>query len=174
MQLDKKGFINKRQLNKYQGDSRNVANLKELVNSKSTIHVTLTDDPINVTDKMGKQNSVEMFYQGQMEDFKDPNFEYTSGNVNGDVGMGGLALLPGNYSETISPNNNIYLYINKIFSKLSQSEVFCDESAHALIFLRTGDRSKSSHQQVPGLGETNTMLRNIIIESRKETVKKQQ
>ena len=81
VQLDKKGFINKRQLNKYQGDSRNVANLKELVNSKSTIHVTLTDDPINVTDKMGKQNSVEMFYQGQMEDFKDPNFENKIGRA---------------------------------------------------------------------------------------------
>jgi len=118
-----------------------------LVASDITINVTLTAQNVTYADNDGNLLSMSMPSLGTDPDFADPNFQYVNGTVDGDTGRGGVALLPGQGTSGVnSPDNAIHVYVNADFTKLGQAEMYSHEAnSHALMYIRTGDRSKSGH-----------------------------
>ena len=61
--------------------------------------------------------------------------------------------------------------INQKLSETGRAETYSHEAnGHGLMYIRTGDRKQSAHQAV-GSKEMNIPLRNMIISSRKETIR---
>ena len=68
-------------------------------------------------------------------------------------------------------DSRIDVVIHRSLSETGRAETYSHEAnGYALMYVRTQDRYKSAHQQ-RGLKETNIPLRNMIINSRKETIK---
>ena len=170
--LDKNGYINKELLNSYSSESGNFNALKELVNSDYDISVRL-DDSYSYIDNDGNTRESKMNYVEADEFLADKNFEYTSGLTTGEGGNNGVTLLPGKGESGVnsSSNSNIEVIINKNLSENGRAEIYGHEAnGHALMYVRTGNRHKSAHQ-FAGSKEMNIPLRNMIISSRKETIR---
>ena len=113
-----------------------------------------------------------MSYNGADEFYMDTNFESTNGLTTGEMGKFGITLLPGKGKSGVnsSDENSIDIIVNKNFSKVGRAESYSHEAnGHALMFVRTRNRDRAGHRFV-GNKETNIALKNMIIESRKETI----
>lgn len=124
-------------------------------------------------DNDGNIVNKEMSYIEPDEDFADKSFEYTNGLTTGEGGNNGVTLLPGKGESSVNSLNNsiIEVVVNNELSKIGRAETYSHEAnGHVLMFVRTNDRNKSAHQAF-GVKEMNIPLRNMIISSRKETIK---
>ena len=170
--LDDNGYINKSVLNSHKNGSSNYNALKELVNSDLDIYVRL-DKTYKYRDNFGRILHENMSYVEPDEYLADKNFESPNGLTTGEGGKNGITLLPGNGQSGINSihNGRIDIIINEKLSEIGRAETYSHEAnGHALIYVRTKNRDASAHH-FSGMKELNTTLRNMIIDSRKETIK---
>ena len=170
--LNKNGYIDKEALEGFKGNSVNFEALKELVNSKYDISVKLGVS-YSYMDNAGNILSHEMNYLEADKDLADEDFQYTNGLTTGEGGNNGVTLLPGKGESSVNSMEDLKIdvIIHQNLSEIGRAETYSHEAnGHALMYVRTQDRYKSAHQY-RGLTETNIPLRDMIINSRKETIK---
>ncbi|MBE6288465.1 MAG: RHS repeat-associated core domain-containing protein [Mediterranea massiliensis] len=172
VRLDKQGFIDKTLLNSYSSKSFNFNALKELVNSDILISVRL-DNSYSYIDNEGVLHNKNMTYFEPDKYFMDVNFEYTNGLTTGETGNNGITLLPGKGESGVNSidNGSIEIIVNDKLSKIGRAETYSHEAnGHGLMFVRTRNREESAHK-FNGLEEMNIPLKELIINSRKETIR---
>ena len=91
----------------------------------------------------------------------------------------GKVLFPDKDGMQNSPNGNIVVIVNKNLSPAGAAESYSHEAnGHALLYiLNGGDHKGASHQAGDGLcsgGDRNKTLVEMIINSKKETIKNMQ
>jgi len=172
VQLNEYGFIDREILNRYSCDNYNYQNLLELVNSKMTIEFSVSDR-FDYYDSYGLlHNDGKLSYGGIDQDFKDNNFESVSGLTTGETGNYGKTLFPDLDGLQNSSSNKIEIYLHPSLSRIGAAEAFSHEGyGHVLLYLRNGfNHNGASHQPV-GLHDTNTVLVEMILKARQETIK---
>ena len=181
VQLDKNGYIDQSLLSSYSGDSKNFNSLMTMVNAETTVDVKL-DDQFTFAGKDGETGTATMSYSDfdpkyDTEADKDLTGETMGGTSTGESGFLGKTLFPDNEGIQNSPNDNIIVIVNKNLSAEGAAEMYSHEAnGHALLYIQNGgDHKGASHQPVDGKWvEGNTTLKNMIIESKKETIKNMQ
>ena len=170
VQLNANGQIDASLLSGHESSSGNYQLLKELVTSDLMINVELVSAK-EAQDNDGNAYVENLSYSGVDEYFVDSEIQATSGLSTGETGKYGLSLLPGKGSSGVnSPNDNIYVIIHPSLSEVGRSEVYSHEAnGHVIIYNRTRDRKASEHQPV-GMTENNIVLKELILQSRKETI----
>ena len=95
----------------------------------------------------------------------------------GESGFMGKTLFPDKEGIQNSPNNNIIVIVNKNLSPAGAAEIYSHEAnGHVLLYINNGGNHKgASHQPVDGGWiEGNKILMEMIIKSKKETIKNMQ
>ena len=181
VRLDKNGLIDRTLLNSYGGESLNFNNLKTMVNSDRVVEVVL-DDKFTFMGQDGKLGTATMSYNAfdpkyDLESDKDLKGETMGGLSTGESGFMGKTLFPDKEGIQNSPNGNIIVIVNKNLSPAGAAENYSHEAnGHALMYiLNGGDHKGASHQPVKGQWiEGNKPLMEMIINSKKETIKNMQ
>ena len=181
VRLDKNGLIDQTLLNSYGGESLNFNNLKTMVNSDRVVEVVL-DDKFTFMGQDGKLGTATMSYNAfdpkyDLESDKDLKGETMGGLSTGESGFMGKTLFPDKEGIQNSPNGNIIVIVNKNLSPAGAAENYSHEAnGHALMYiLNGGDHKGASHQSVKGQWiEGNKPLMEMIINSKKETIKNMQ
>ncbi len=181
VRLDKNGFIDRTLLNSYGGESLNFNNLKTMVNSDRVVEVLL-DDKFTFMGQDGQLGTETMSYvpfdpKYDSEADKDLTGETMGGLTTGESGFMGKTLFPDKEGIQNSPNGNIIVIVNKNLSPAGAAENYSHEAnGHALLYiLNGGDHKGASHQPVNGQWiEGNKTLMDMIINSKKETIKNMQ
>ena len=181
VKLDKNGLIDRTLLNSYGGKSLNFNNLKTLVNSNRMVEVIL-DNKFTFMDQNGRLGTVTMSYNDfdpryDSEADKDLTGETMGGLSTGESGFMGKTLFPDKEGIQNSPNNNIIVIVNKNLSPAGAAEIYSHEAnGHVLLYINNGGNHKgASHQPVDGGWiEGNKILMEMIIKSKKETIKNMQ
>ena len=180
VRLDNNGLIDKTLLNSYDGKSLNFNNLRTMANSDRIVEVVL-DDKFTYMGQDGKLGTATMIYQAFDPDWpnKDLKGETTGGLSTGEGGFMGKVLFPDKDGMQNSPNGNIVVIVNKNLSPAGAAESYSHEAnGHALLYiLNGGDHKGASHQAGDGLcsgGDRNKTLVEMIINSKKETIKNMQ
>ena len=176
--LNADGFIDKQMLNSYNGTSLNFNNLKTLVNSDYIVDVRLDDnfEYAGPEGDIGKEKMSYCAYDPRYDD-KDTNGETINGLSTGESGFMGKTLFPDRDGEQNSVNDNIQVIVNKYLSPAGAAEVYSHEgNGHALLYILNGGNHKgASHQPVNKEWiDGNTKLIEMIISSKKETIKNMQ
>lgn len=99
------------------------------------------------------------------------------GLTTGESGFMGKTLFPDKDGIQNSPNGNIIIIVNKNLSPAGAAENYSHEAnGHGLLYiLNGGDHKDASHQPVNGQWiEGNKTLMEMIINSKKETIKNMQ
>lgn len=175
--LDKSGYIDKNHLKLYQGNSQNYNNIKEIVEDEITIEVLL-DDKFSFIDKNGQLGTAIMQYYPHdplYPEDKDINCNLVNGLSTGETGFSGKTLFPDRVGMQNSPSDNIVIIINKHLSPAGAAEIYSHEAnGHGLLYIRNGgDHLGASHNIINQDGkliETNEVLKNMIRQSRLETI----
>ncbi len=172
VRIDEQGHIDKVLLNSCNSQSVNFSALKELVNSDLLIFVKL-DDSYSYIDNEGELHNKSMSYYESDEYFMDENFEFTNGLTTGETGNNGITLLPGKGESGVNSvdDGTIGIVINDKLSDVGRAETYSHEAnGHGLMYVRTRNREQSAHKY-NGSEEMNVPLKELIINSRKETIK---
>ncbi|MCQ2375114.1 MAG: hypothetical protein MJ069_04350 [Salinivirgaceae bacterium] len=175
--LDNKGLIDKGLINSHTSVSQNYNNLKSLVNSNRVVEVVL-DDKFKYIGKDGVCGTETMQHsyfdpQWDTEDDKDIYGQTMAGTSTGESGFLGKTLFPDNEGLQNSISNNIVVIVNKNLSAKAAAEIYSHEAnGHALLYiLNGGDHNGASHQtQKCGLTELNVRLKEMILQSKQETI----
>lgn len=154
-----------------------------MVNSDRMVEVVL-DDKFTFMGQDGKLGAATMSYYSfdpkyDSESDKDLMGKTMSGLSTGESGFMGKTLFPDKDGIQNSPNNNIIVVVNKNLSPAGAAETYSHEAnGHALLYIKNGGNHKgASHQPINGLfsgGEGNKTLMEMIINSKKETIKNMQ
>jgi hypothetical protein len=171
VRMDKNSLIDKEYLNSHKSESGNYNSLSELVNSDIMTEVSLGNSYFFM-DNAGNMQTATMSYQYPDPDFVDADGSTLNGTTTGEAGLMGQTLLPGNGTSGVnSPDNSIKIIMNEKLSPAARAEMYSHEAnGHALMFVRTRDRTKAGHILI-GSRDTNTPLINMITSSKMETVK---
>ena len=173
IQLNDRGTIDASLLQQYKGSSSNFSSLMELVSSKLLVNVSLSDS-FEFMDQNGLIKSATLTYLGSDPFFEDRNIEYVSGLTTGETGNYGKTLFPDREGLQNSPSMDIEVFIHPSLSTIGAAEAFSHEAyGHALLYIRNGgNHTEASHKvhKVKEMVETNTVLKTMILDSRKETV----
>ena len=170
VRLDASGFIDVERLNMYTGNSLNFENLKELCNSSQIVEVVL-DDKFIYRGQDGKLDVANMTYIPFEPDFIDATGESINDLSTGESGFMGKTLFPDNEGVQNSPNKNIVVIINKNLSPEGAAETYSHEgNGHALLYIRNGGNHKGASHQPKNLIEGNFLLKDMIIDSKRETI----
>lgn len=107
------------------------------------------------------------------EEDKDNAFKSVSGLTTGETGFMGKTLFPDLGGMQNSPTGRIEITVNKQLSRTGAAETISHEGyGHALLYVMTaGNRQLASHQAPNAGTELNYLLKNLILGSRRETVK---
>ncbi|MCQ2095039.1 MAG: RHS repeat-associated core domain-containing protein [Bacteroidaceae bacterium] len=169
--LNQDGFIDDSRLMDYTGDSGNMQSLQKLAKDDMVIEVFL-DNGFDFSDSNGNHGHSDMRYDGVIDGFEDVNFQYTAGIYTGECGLLGKNLFPDNVGEQNSPSSNMRIVVNSEMSPLGAAETFSHEAyGHGLLYLQNGhNHLGASHQGEEGK-ETNLLLKQMIMNSRKETIR---
>jgi hypothetical protein len=172
VQMGKDGSINKDRMNSHSSESGNYNSLSELVNSGTSIEVSLGSEVTSV-DNNGNTQTITMGYQEASSEFVDSDGSTPSGTTTGEAGYMGQTLLPGTgESDMNSPDNSIKIIVNENLSPAAQAETYSHEAnGHGLMYVRTSDRAQSGHKFGKGMIDKNTPLKNMIKQSKQETIK---
>lgn len=181
VRLDNNGLIDKTLLNSYGGKSLNFNNLRTMANSDRIVEVVL-DDKFTYMGQDGKLGTATMSYNAfdpkyDLESDKDLKGETTGGLSTGESGFMGKTLFPDKDGMQNSPNGNIVVIVNKNLSSAGAAENYSHEAnGHALLYiLNGGDHKGASHQaELYKDGDGNKTLVEMIINSKKETIKNMQ
>lgn len=181
VRLDNNGLIDKTLLNSYGGKSLNFNNLRTMANSDRIVEVVL-DDKFTYMGQDGKLGTATMSYNAfdpkyDLESDKDLKGETTGGLSTGESGFMGKTLFPDKDGMQNSPNGNIVVIVNKNLSPAGAAENYSHEAnGHALLYiLNGGDHKGASHQaELYKDGDGNKTLVEMIINSKKETIKNMQ
>ena len=181
VRLDNNGLIDKTLLNSYGGKSLNFNNLRTMANSDRIVEVVL-DDKFTYMGQDGKLGTATMSYNAfdpkyDLESDKDLKGETTGGLSTGESGFMGKTLFPDKDGMQNSPNGNIVVIVNKNLSPAGAAENYSHEAnGHALLYILNGDDHKgASHQaELYKDGDGNKTLVEMIINSKKETIKNMQ
>ena len=181
VKLDENGRIDRTLLNLYSSNSLNYNNLRTLVNSDRMIEVIL-DDHFTFKGADGNLGYATMQYNKfdpiyDSESDKDLTGETMNGLSSGESGFLGKTLFPDKNGVQNSPNDNIIVIINKNLSPQGAAEIYSHEAnGHALLYIMNGgNHNGASHQPIDGrFVEGNIILKEMIINSKKETIKNMQ
>lgn len=89
----------------------------------------------------------------------------------GEIGNYGKTLFPDREGIQNSPSSDIEVFIHPSLSKIGAAEAFSHEAyGHALLYIRNGGNHTEASHKVEGMVETNTVLKTMILGSRRETV----
>ena len=170
IQFNANGQIDAVLLSSHESFSNNYQLLKELVTSDLMINVEIVSAK-TAQDNDGNVYVEKLSYNGIDEYFIDSGISVTSGLSTGETGKYGLSLLPGKGSSNVnSPDDNVYVIIHPSLTDVGKSEVYSHEAnGHVLLYHRTRDRKSSEHQPI-GMTENNIVLKELILQSRKETI----
>ena len=104
-------------------------------------------------------------------DFIDATGESINDLSTGESGFMGKTLFPDNEGVQNSPNKNIVVIINKNLSPEGAAETYSHEgNGHALLYIRNGGNHKGASHQPKNLIEGNFLLKDMIIDSKRETI----
>ncbi len=152
-----------------------------MANSDRIVEVVL-DDKFTYMGQDGKLGTATMSYNAfdpkyDLESDKDLKGETTGGLSTGESGFMGKTLFPDKDGMQNSPNGNIVVIVNKNLSPAGAAENYSHEAnGHALLYiLNGGDHKGASHQaELYKDGDGNKTLVEMIINSKKETIKNMQ
>lgn len=174
VQIDNNGFINSNLINSFNSDSNNFNSLKQMVNSSQTVVVKF-DDSFLYADEKGNIESATMQYNPYAPEYgdeKDVNGETISGTSTGESGFMGKTLFPDRDGYQNSPTNDIIVIVNKYLSSPAASEIFSHEGyGHALLYIINGGNHEGASHQVKGMKDKNSVLVDMIIRAKQETIK---
>ncbi len=172
VRLDANGNIDKDYLNSHSSDSKNLASLKDMVNSEQLIEVSLNDNYDNVDANGTLKNSKMDYYPADDFSDKDVDGSTMGGTSTGESGFLGKTLFPDKKGLENSPDGTLRVIVNKNLSEAGRAEIYSHEAnGHAHIYIVTGgDREKASHN-AKGMKEQNQELKTRILESKQETIK---
>ena len=176
VRIDNNGFIDNELLNLYKGDSSNFKSLKILSNSNRNIEILL-DDKYTYMCQDGRLESTTMQYydfdpQYDLESDKDISGETINGVSTGESGFLGKVLFPDKDGVQNSANHNIIVIINKNLSSAGAAEVYSHEvNGHALLYIMNGGNHAGASHQTINMVDVNRTLIEMIIKSKKETIK---
>ena len=174
------GNIDKSLINSYNGNinSGNYNNLKQMVNSNLIVEVELNNE-FTYMMRDGNLGVANMSYNKfdpiyDLESDKDKEGNTMSNLSTGESGFLGKTLFPDREGIQNSPNKHIMVIVNKNLSKQGAAEIYSHEAyGHALLYILNGSNHEgASHQPINGsLVEGNLRLKQMIINSKKETIK---
>ena len=179
IQIGDDGFVDEDLINSADlKTSRNFNALKDLVNSPTIVEVEL-NNKFTYSDSKGNIGEAFMSYipfDPLFPEDKDIDFINISGLTTGEMGFYGKTLFPDREGYQNSPNANIMVIVNSALSTLGAAEAFSHEGyGHALLYIRNGGNHEgASHMSASsefGPVDLNTVLRDMILFSRRETVK---
>jgi hypothetical protein len=176
IKIDKNGDIDRSLINSHKSISGNYNNLKEMVNSQQIVEISVNDQFYYVDKNGDLKNSTMTYipYDSQFS-YKDLNGNTMGGTTTGESGFMGKTLFPDREGGQNSPDKTIKVIINKNLSIPAKAEMYSHEAnGHALLYIRNGGNHKgASHQVVNENGQLvdqNLILKNMIIESKRETI----
>lgn len=174
IQLDDNGYINKKKMAKHKSNSYNYNALMTLVASDLDINVKLSTE-YEYRDENGDNQEAEMGYGDIIPEFADPEGNDMNGLSTGETGLSGVSLMPGEGKSGVnSPDGSIHVIINSKLSSAGRAETYSHEAnGHVLLYEKTRSREKAAHNY-QGLSETNIVLKQMIIRSKRETIKNMQ
>ena len=174
------GNIDKSLINSYNGNinSGNYNNLKQMVNSNLIVEVELNNE-FTYMMRDGNLGVANMSYNKfdpiyDLESDKDKEGNTMSNLSTGESGFLGKTLFPDREGIQNSPNKHIMVIVNKNLSKQGAAEIYSHEAyGHTLLYILNGSNHEgASHQPINGsLVEGNLRLKQMIINSKKETIK---
>ena len=178
IQVGSDGFIDANLINSAVVNGQgNFNSLREMVNSQSIVVVELNDKFIfhDSNGNIGEATMSYIPYDSNYPEDRDLNFENISGLSTGEMGFYGKTLFPDTAGQQNSSNGNIVIIVNSSLSPLGAAETFSHEGyGHALLYiLNGGDHNGASHMPVTsenGPIDVNSVLRDMILSARKETV----
>lgn len=152
-----------------------------MVNSDRIVEIVL-DDKFTFMRQDGNLETATMSYiafdpKYDLESLKDLKGETINGLSTGENGFMGKTLFPDKDGIQNSPNGNIIVIINKKLSPAGAAETYSHEAnGHALLYIKNGgDHKGASHQPIDEQWiEGNETLKEMIINSKKETIKNMQ
>ena len=174
VQLDKNGFIDKDLMNSHQSESSNYNGLCDLVNDDIIYEVILEGTAFPCIDKNGNAIAQEASYKELWQySMFDKEGNTTNKFTTGEEGNSGLTLFPGRDCPLNSTDNNVKIYINKMFSIAGRAESFSHEGfGHALLYCLNGHNAYAAGHYYGTVGiDNNIQLVNMIISAKKETIK---
>ena len=152
VKFDLDGYIDKDLINSYDCDDLNFNNLKTLVNDPLIVNVCIDNSFVwkqGLQDADGRSNPDIMRvidYDPLYDDVPDPlnNIEDVSSGQNGFTGK---TLFPDISGAQCSPDNSVYVIVNKDLTVSSKADAFCHEGyGHALLYIKSGyDRNRAIH-----------------------------
>ena len=166
------GYLDVNLMQQYKGNSENFNSLRLMAESNYTITVTALQEVSYISKG---ETQIEKFNPVIIEDdFKDVDFTSPIGNITGETGNLGVTYMPTNGGPGKADAENsssIHININPSLSPIGAAETFSHEGyGHAFIYVQSGgDRSKAIHH-FEGNRDTNSLLVNLSISARKETV----
>ncbi|MDO4802648.1 MAG: hypothetical protein Q4A15_10835, partial [Prevotellaceae bacterium] len=177
--VNEDGYIDSELLLSCNSHSNNFTCLKDLVMSPYNIEVS-TNEIMNYIGGTEEFKEIEYVKGTDIfgNSFEDVNFNDVSGNVDGATGRLGVTYMPVGENETGKApldNSSIQININPhLGNSRTAAETFAHEGyGHAIMYVRTGDRSKAVHNPDKKKNkdvELNIELKNAIILGRKEAV----
>ena len=167
VQIGKNGMINRDMINAHSSKSGNFNALKEFVNSETIIEVNVTEG-FEYKDENGdiQTNKFSPIYTDKSEPSGDM-YPQT-----GEHGFIGNTQTPGDEPNKYnSPDNTVKVNINSSLSEEGQAQTYSHEAnGHALLYIQ-GEEHRHQVTNIDGaLTETNTKLKNRIVNSIKETI----
>lgn len=179
VKLNDKGLIDKRLINSANINySANFESLVKMVNSPQIVEVEL-NNRYTYCDNAGNIGEATMQYIPYDDNFpedRDIEFKQVNGLSTGEAGFFGKVLFPDMNGLQNSTNDRIKIIINSNLSPLGAAESFSHEGyGHVLLYITNGgDRKGASHMfktSNNGPYDSNQTLKDLILNSRRETVK---
>ena len=169
--LNESGYIDSNVMKQYTGYSNNFKTLLNLVTDDMDIDVSITST-YDSADENGKVSPHSMGYGGVDESLIDSDFQFVSGLTTGEDGFAGKTLFPDRDGKENSVDNTLHIIVNEKFTKMGKIETFAHEAyGHTQLYLLNGHNHKGASHQSIKMKETNLLLKQMIINARKEAVK---
>ena len=172
--LDDAGFIDYNILKQYSGNSENFRSLMVLSADNLEIEISQASkyEYINPSGDLFEKN---MSYNGIDDFLIDNDIQYVSGLTTGEDAFAGKTLFPDRDGAENSPNTKLQIIVNDKLTPMGKIETIAHEAyGHAKLYLINGHNHIDASHQAKDMRETNTLLREMIINARKEAVKNAQ
>ena len=172
VKMNDNGYIDKELINSASFDSGNFSKLQYMANNEMNVTVNIADEAVFINNT-SDSDQVSM----ELHEFDIvPKSAVLDGNdvgstMLGEKGRNGLTLLPDSKAAAQSLSSNVEVYVASDLSPFGKSEILSHEFyGHAFLYTLTKNVKAAVHNIVGGR-DCNTVLKNNILDSKKETVK---